>query len=78
MADVVSLLTPDLEEQPGRIRRVREESETFVAEQKKHTAKSLKLDRGRMPAPWRIALSGMAAGAAFFGAGTAFVKILGS
>lgn len=74
MADAVRLLTPDLEEQPGRIRRVRE---TFVAEEKKHTAEALKLDRGRMPAPWRIALSGMAAGAAFFGAGAAFVKILG-
>jgi hypothetical protein len=78
MADLVSPLTPDLGEQPGRIRQVREVSETFVAEQKKHTAEALKLDRGRMPAPWRIALSGMAAGAAFFGAGAAFVKILGS
>ena len=35
MADVVSPLTPDLGEQLGRIRRVREESETFVAGQKK-------------------------------------------
>ena len=31
-----------------------------------------------MLAPWQIALSGMAAGAAFFGAGAAFVKLIGS
>lgn len=78
MADAVSSLTPDLEEQLGRIRRAREESEKFVAEQKKLTAEAAKLDRDRMLAPWQVALSGMAAGAAFFGAGAAFVKILGS
>ncbi|WP_027171932.1 hypothetical protein [Methylobacterium sp. 10] len=77
MADAVSPLTPDLEEQLGRIRRAREESEKFVAGQKKLTAEALKLDRDRRLAPWQIALSGMAAGAAFFGAGAAFVKILG-
>ncbi|KQP41763.1 MULTISPECIES: hypothetical protein [unclassified Methylobacterium] len=77
MADAVSPLTPDLEEQLGGIRRAREASEKFVAEQKKLTAEALKLDRDRMFAPWQIALSGMAAGAAFFGAGAAFVKILG-
>jgi hypothetical protein len=77
MADAVNALTPDLEEQLGRIRRAREESEKFVAEQRKLTAEAAKLDRDRMLAPWQIALSGMAAGAAFFGAGAAFVKILG-
>lgn len=77
MADAVNALNPDLEEQLGRIRRAREESEKFVAEQKKLTAEAAKLDRDRMLAPWQIALSGMAAGAAFFGAGAAFVKILG-
>lgn len=77
MADAINALTPDLEEQLGRIRRAREESEKFVAEQKKLTAEAAKLDRDRMLAPWQIALSGMAAGAAFFGAGAAFVKILG-
>lgn len=77
MADAVNALNPDLEEQLGRIRRAREESEKFVAEQRKLTAEAAKLDRDRMLAPWQIALSGMAAGAAFFGAGAAFVKILG-
>lgn len=77
MADAVNTLTPDLQEQLGRIRRAREESEKFVAEQRKLTAEAAKLDRDRMVAPWQIALSGMAAGAAFFGAGAAFIKILG-
>lgn len=76
--------TPDLEEQLDRIRRAREESETFVAdqqklmaEQSKLAAEALKFERDRMLAPWQIALSGMAAGAAFFGPGAAFVELLG-
>ncbi|GJE17829.1 hypothetical protein [Methylobacterium marchantiae] len=76
MADAISPLTSDLEDQLGRIRRAREESEKFVAEQKKLMVEALKLDRDRMLAPWQIAPSGMAAGAAFFSAGAAFVKIL--
>jgi hypothetical protein len=77
MADAATPLTTDLEEQLGRIRRAREESEKFVAEQRKLTAEAMKLERDRMLAPWQIALSGMAAGAALFGAGAAFIKILG-
>lgn len=77
-------LTTDLEEQLARIRRAREESEKFVAEQKKLmseqaklTAEALKLERDRTLAPWQIVISSMAAGAAFFGAGVAFIKLLG-
>jgi len=77
MADAATPLTTDLEEQLGRLRRAREESEKFVAEQRKLTAEAMKLERDRMLAPWQIALSGMAAGAALFGAGAAFIKILG-
>lgn len=78
MADAATPLTPDLEEQIGRIRRAREESEKFVAEQKKLNAEAMKLERDRMLAPWQVALSGMAAGAALFGAGAAFIKIIGA
>ena len=77
MAEGAIPLTPDLEEQIGRIRRTREESEKFVAEQRKLMAKAMKRERDRMLAPWQVALSGMAAGAALFGAGAAFIKIIG-
>lgn len=77
MADATTPLTTDLEQQLGHIRRAREESEKFVAEQRNLTAEAMKLERDRMLAPWQVALSGMAAGAALFGAGAAFIKILG-
>jgi hypothetical protein len=77
MAEGAIPLTPDLDEQIGRIRRAREESEKFVAKQRKLMAEAMKLERDRMLAPWQVALSGMAAGAAFFGAGAAFIKIIG-
>ena len=81
----------DYEEQRIRISRMIDEAEKFSAEQKKLiaeqsklaaeqsklTAEALKLGRDRMLAPWQIALSGMVAGAAFFGAGAAFVKLIG-
>lgn len=85
MADTAAPHPTDREELVGRIRRQREESEKFVAEQKKLMAEAMKLEHGsrtlerdRMLAPWQIALSGMAAGAAFFGAGAAFIKLIGS
>ena len=83
MVDSAQLAT-DLEEQLGRIRRAREESEKFVAEQtklmseqSKLAAEALKMERDRMLAPWQIVFSSMAAGAAFFGAGAAFIKLMG-
>ncbi|MGU3663574.1 hypothetical protein ACLBX9_05225 [Methylobacterium sp. A49B] len=40
-------------------------------------AEAAKLERDRALAPWQVALAGTTAGAAFFGAGVAFVKLLG-
>ncbi|WP_336485798.1 hypothetical protein [Methylobacterium nigriterrae] len=75
MSDTAAL---DIEEQVGRIRRAREESEKFVAEQKTLMAEADKLARDRSLAPWQVGFAGMAAGAAYFGAGVAFVKLLGA
>lgn len=69
---------PDLEEQRVRIRRMIDESETFAAEQRTLFAEALKLECDRALAPWQIVFSSMAAGAAFFGAGAAFIKLLGA
>ena len=61
------------------------ETETFVAEQRKLIAEqsklqaeALKIGRDRLLAPRSIGFAGMADAAAFFGAGAAFVKLLGS
>lgn len=85
MADAASPAAYDIEEQRARIERAQEETRKFVAEQIKlmaeqikMTAKAAKLGRDRALAPWQVALSGMAAGAALFGTGAAFIKILGS
>ncbi|MFY9294460.1 MAG: hypothetical protein WAP03_27805 [Methylorubrum rhodinum] len=51
------------------------EQNKLMAEQAKFTAEALKLDRAL--APWQIILGCMAAGAAFFGAGAAFIKLIG-
>ncbi|MGU3406662.1 hypothetical protein [Methylobacterium brachiatum] len=60
------------------------ETETFVAEQRKLIAEqsklqaeALKIGRDRLLGPFSIGFAGMAAAAAFFGAGAAFVKQLG-
>lgn len=65
----------DLEEQIARIRRAQVETDKFAAEQRKLSAEAAKLDRDRSLAPWQIVATSMAAGAALFGAGIAFVKI---
>ena len=81
----------DLEEQRARINRAQEETRKFAAEQHKLTAEFtklsaeqnklaaevLKLGRDHALAPWQLVLSSMAAGAALFGAGAAFIKLLG-
>ncbi|CAM2967471.1 hypothetical protein JHFBIEKO_1542 [Methylobacterium mesophilicum] len=77
MADTSAPGSLDLAEQVTRVLRAIEESQTFVAVQKKLMAEAAKLERDRALAPWQIALAGMAAGAAFFGAGAAFVKLIG-
>ena len=80
-----------IEEQRARIERAHEETRKFVAEQHKLideqsklavgraklAAEAAKIGRDRGLAPWQVAVSGMTAGAALFGAGAAFVKLLG-
>ncbi|ACL61011.1 hypothetical protein [Methylobacterium nodulans] len=68
----------DMAEQVARILRSQEEMQKFAAEQRKLIAEASKLERDRALAPWQIVMSSMAAGAALFGAGAAFVKLLGS
>ncbi len=69
--------TLDLEEQIARIRRMREESEKFSAEQHKLIAEALKPERDRAIIPWQVMATMLGAGAALFGAGIAFVKVMG-
>ncbi|QEE41904.1 MULTISPECIES: hypothetical protein [unclassified Methylobacterium] len=91
MTDAASPAAFDIEAQRAQIQRAQEETGKFVAEQRKlmaeaaklateqlkMSAEAAKLGRDRALAPWQVAFSGMAAGAAFFGAGAAFIKLLG-
>ncbi len=67
----------NVEQQLAQIARAREETRKFIAEQHKLMAEAGKLDRDRLLAPFQIVVGSMAAGAALFGAGAAFVKLLG-
>ncbi len=58
----------DLQEQIARIGRMQDETRKFVAETRKVT-------RDPMLAPWQLVVTAMAAGAALFGAGAAFMKL---
>lgn len=92
MADAASPAAFDIEAQRAQIQRALEETNKFVAEQHKliaeaaklaaeqlkMSAEAAKLSRDRTLAPWPVALSGMAAGAAFFGASAAFITLLGA
>ncbi|SFL25163.1 hypothetical protein [Methylobacterium pseudosasicola] len=78
MADAESPAAFDIEAQRAQIRRAQEATDRFVAEQHALMVEAAKLNRDRTLAPWQVALSGMAAGAAFFGAGAAFIKLLGA
>ncbi len=62
--------TMDQQEQVARIERMQEETRKFAAEQRK-------LSREATLAPWQVAIGGMTAGAALFGAGAAFMKLFG-
>lgn len=75
---------PGQQEQIARIDRMQEETRTFVAEQHKLMARHTKLmpERGNLThdiplAPWQAAIGGMIVGAALFGAGVAFTKLVG-
>ncbi|MBB4398769.1 hypothetical protein [Bradyrhizobium sp. ERR14] len=70
--------TMDQQEQVARIERMQEETRKFVAEQHKLMAERGKLSRDMVLAPWQIAVGGMTAGAALFGAGAAFMKLFGA
>ncbi|MDP4022804.1 hypothetical protein Q8W71_09240 [Methylobacterium sp. NEAU 140] len=85
MVDTPAPVNLDFEEQRARIRRALDEADKLAAERlklgaerDKLAAEALKLERDRMLAPWQIVMSSMAAGAALFGAGAAFIKLLGS
>jgi pyridoxal biosynthesis lyase PdxS len=69
--------TMDQQEQIARIERSQEEVRKFVAEQHKLTAEARKLTRDAALAPWQLVVTAMAAGGALFGAGAAFMKLLG-
>lgn len=65
----------DIAEQVARVIRSNEETQKFIAEQRKLIAEAAKLERDRALAPWQIVAASMAAGAALFGASIAFVKL---
>ena len=69
--------TLDLQEQIARIARTQVEVDKFAAETRKLLAEAGKLDRDRAFLPWQIAAALMGGGAALFGAGIAFWKVLG-
>jgi hypothetical protein len=68
MSDITSNM--DQVEQVARIERMQEETRKFFAETRK-------IDKDRSLAAWQIVITAMTAGAALFGAGAAFIKILG-
>jgi len=74
MTDVTTM---DQQEQIARIERAQEEVRKFVAEQHKLTAEARKLTRDAALAPWQLVVTAMTAGAALFGAGAAFTKLMG-
>lgn len=63
----------DLQEQITRIDRAIAETAKYAAEQRKLEAEARNFDRNR----WQILVTAMTAGAALFGAGAAFFKLLG-
>ncbi|MDI2072455.1 hypothetical protein ABIF68_006160 [Bradyrhizobium japonicum] len=69
--------TMDQQEQVARIERMQEETRKFVAEQHKLMAERGKLSRDIVLAPWQLVVTTLTAGAALFGAGAAFMKLVG-
>ena len=62
----------DLQEQITRIDLAIAETAKYAAEQRKLEAEARNFDRNR----WQIVVTTMTAGAALFGAGAAFVKLV--
>lgn len=77
MADTAAPAPIDAQEQLARIERMNAETRKFVEEGIKLAAEARKLDRDRVLVPISIAFTGLAAGAAIFGAAAAFLKLLG-
>ncbi|MHC2578018.1 hypothetical protein ACVI1J_009890 [Bradyrhizobium diazoefficiens] len=69
--------TMDQQEQVARIERMQEETRKFVAEQHKLMAERGKLSRDIVLTPWQLVVTTLTAGAALFGAGAAFMKLVG-
>ena len=69
--------TVDAQEQLTRIERMNAETRKFVEEALKLSAEARKLNRDASFAPFTIIIGASTAGAALFGAGVAFVKLLG-
>lgn len=72
MSDTTASAGLDLREQIARIDRAIAETSKFAAEQRKLEAEARQYDRNR----WQIVVTAMTAGAALFGAGAAFLKLL--
>ena len=77
MSDAAAPTSLDIAEQVARVLRSNEETQKFVAEQKTLMAEAAKYERDRAISVWQVAVSCLAAGAALFGAGVAFIKLLG-
>ena len=58
--------------------KLSEETRKYVAEAHKLSAETRKLSRDAILAHWQIVVTAMTAGAALFGAGAAFIKLLGT
>lgn len=67
----------DLQAILAKIRRDTQESDKFIAEQRKLMAEAQKLDRDRAILPWTVAATLLGAGAALFAAGAGFIKLIG-
>lgn len=81
MASGTSSTELDIAEQVARVLRSNEETQTFVAEQRKliaeetkFRAEAAKLGRDRVLAPWQIVATSVAATAALIGGTAAVVK----
>jgi len=72
MSDTAFSQPLDLREQIARIDRAIAETAKFAAEQRKLEAQARQFDPNR----WQIILTAMTAGAALFGAGAAFLKLI--
>ena len=72
MSDTTASPSLDLREQITRIDRAIAETTKFAAEQRKLETEARQFDRNR----WQIVLTAMTAGAALFGAGAAFLKLI--